>query len=105
MPAKHFFASRPEEVGLDSAKVEELISRAEREVKEGLLPSAQVAIARNGKIAAMRTFGHAVQGGVDKPATNERDFFLHQGDHLVGAVDSHWRRQARRAKTRRRVHP
>jgi len=71
MPAKHFFASRPEEVGLDSAKVEALMERVEREVKEGLLPSAQAAIARNGKIAAMRTFGHAVQGGVDKLATNE----------------------------------
>jgi CubicO group peptidase (beta-lactamase class C family) len=71
MPAKHFFASRPEEVGLDSAKVEELMTRAEREVKEGLLSSAQVAIARNDKIAAMRTFGHAVQGGVDKPVTND----------------------------------
>jgi len=71
MPAKHLFASRPEEVGLDSAKVEELMTRAEREIKEGLLPSAQVAIARQGKIAAMRTFGHAVQGGVDKPATND----------------------------------
>jgi len=71
MPAEHFFADCPEEVGLDSAKVEALMGRAEREVKEGLLPSAQVAIARHGMIGAMRTFGHAVQGGVDKPATNE----------------------------------
>ncbi len=66
-----WFAENPREVGLDPAKVEALLARAEREVAEGLLPSCQVAIARNGKIAAMRTFGHAVQGGVDKPATDD----------------------------------
>jgi CubicO group peptidase (beta-lactamase class C family) len=71
MPQSRFFAEEPREVGLDPAKVDALLKRAEREVSEGLLPSAQVAIARNGKIAAMKTFGRAVQGGADKPATNE----------------------------------
>jgi CubicO group peptidase (beta-lactamase class C family) len=71
MPAEHFFAEHPREVGLDPAKVEALFARAEREVKDGLLPSVQVAIARRGKIAAMRTIGRAVQGGAEKPATNE----------------------------------
>jgi CubicO group peptidase (beta-lactamase class C family) len=71
MPQTRFFAEEPREVGLDPAKVDALLKRAEREVSEGLLPSAQVAIARNGKIAAMKTFGRAVQGGADKPATNE----------------------------------
>jgi CubicO group peptidase (beta-lactamase class C family) len=45
-------------------------------VKEGLLPACQVAIARNGKIGAMQTFGRAVQGGVEKPATNETFFVI-----------------------------
>jgi CubicO group peptidase (beta-lactamase class C family) len=71
VPAGTFFAESPREVGLDPAKVDALLKRAEREVAEGLLPSCQVAIARNGKIAAMKTFGHAVQGGVDKPATDD----------------------------------
>ncbi len=71
MPAEHFFADDPREVGLDPTKVEALFLRAEREVKDGLLPSAQIAIARKGKIAAMRTVGRAVQGGAEKPATNE----------------------------------
>jgi len=52
-------------------KVEALFNRAEREVKDGLLPSTQIAIARNGKIGAMRTVGRAVQGGTEKPATND----------------------------------
>ncbi len=71
MPAEHFFARDPREVGLDPAKVEALFIRAEREIKDGLLPSSQIAIARKGKIAAMRTVGRAVQGGAEKPATNE----------------------------------
>src|SRR6266481_5384879 len=70
MPTQNHFADSPREVGLDPAKVEALFTRAEREVKEGLLPSTQIAIARNGKIGAMRTVGKAVQDGVEKPATN-----------------------------------
>ena len=62
MPAQSHFADSPRDVGLDPAKVEVLFSRAEREVKDGLLPSTQIAIARNGKIGAMRTVGRAVPG-------------------------------------------
>jgi CubicO group peptidase (beta-lactamase class C family) len=71
MPAQHFFAQHPSEVGLDAAKVQALFHRAQREVDEGLLPSCQIAIARRGKIGAMRTFGRAVQGGKEKPATDQ----------------------------------
>ena len=71
MPAAHQIADSPRELGLDPAKVEELFKRAEREVTEGLLPSCQIAIARNGKVGAMKTFGRAVQGGADKPATDD----------------------------------
>ena len=71
MPSSNQIAERPQDVGLDPAKVEELFKRAEREVTEGLLPSCQIAIARNGKVGAMKTFGRAVQGGVDQPATDD----------------------------------
>ncbi len=76
MPQQQFFADSPKEVGLDPAKVQALLDRAEREVKEGLLPSTQIAIARNGKIAAMRTVGSAVQGGINKPATNDTFYVI-----------------------------
>jgi CubicO group peptidase (beta-lactamase class C family) len=74
MPANKFLADGPAEVGLDPNKVQALLDRAERDVRDGILPACQVAIARNGKIAAMRTFGRAVQGGTEKPATNETVF-------------------------------
>ncbi|MBI2913655.1 MAG: beta-lactamase family protein [Chloroflexi bacterium] len=66
-----YAASRPEAVGIDSERLEAVFARAKRDVDEGVLPSAQVAIARQGKIAGMRTFGKAVQGGVERPATDE----------------------------------
>ena len=74
MPEEKFFADSATEVGLNPDKVQALMDRAERDVKEGVLPACQVAIARKGKIAAMGTFGRAVQGGVEKPATDETLF-------------------------------
>ncbi len=71
MPAPHFFAESPAEVGVDPAKLDALFTRAEREVRDGLLPSVQVAVARNGKIAGMRTFGRVSHEGRPAPATNE----------------------------------
>ncbi len=59
MLAARFIASRPEDVGVDSERLEAVFARAKRDVDEGVLPSAQVAVARNGKIAGMRTFGAA----------------------------------------------
>jgi CubicO group peptidase (beta-lactamase class C family) len=71
MPDIHFFADSPESLGIDPAKLEALFQRAEREVREGLLPSAQIAVARHGKIAAMRTFGRVTHAGRDAAATND----------------------------------
>ena len=47
------------EAGLDQEKVDALLERARREVDEGLLPSVQVALARNGKVAVCESFGNA----------------------------------------------
>jgi CubicO group peptidase (beta-lactamase class C family) len=64
-------AKTPEEVGIDSKLLDALFERAEKEVSEGLLPSAQVAVARNGKIAGMRTFGTVQKGERSEPATDQ----------------------------------
>jgi CubicO group peptidase (beta-lactamase class C family) len=44
---------------IDDAQVTKLLERARREVDEGLLPSAQVALAHNGEIVAEEAFGDA----------------------------------------------
>ncbi|HYM16055.1 MAG TPA: serine hydrolase domain-containing protein [Dehalococcoidia bacterium] len=66
-----FVASRPEDLGVDSEKLEMVFARARRDVDDGTLPSAQVAVARHGKLAGMRAYGRAVQGGADRPATDD----------------------------------
>ncbi len=71
MPAAHFFADSPAELGIDPERLDAVFARAEREVRDGLLPSVQVAVARHGKIAGMRTFGRVTHGGRAAPATNE----------------------------------
>src|SRR3974390_2285047 len=64
-------AAKPEDLGIESEKLEAVFARAKRDVDDGTLPSAQVAVARYGKLDGMRTLGSAVQGGVERPASDE----------------------------------
>ena len=48
-----------EALGLDPAKVDALLARVQREVDEGLLPAAQVALARHGKVGVFESYGSA----------------------------------------------
>ena len=54
-----FVAASPEAVGLDPGRLEAVAERVQEEVAAGLLPSAQVAVARNGQVALFETFGDA----------------------------------------------
>ena len=71
MPKQRFFADSPESVGIDPSKLEVVFERAEKEVAEGLLPSSQIAIARNGRIVGMRTVGTVTHEGREALATND----------------------------------
>ena len=48
---------RPEDAGVRPDKLDELLARARREVDEGLLPSCQLALAREGRLVAFEAFG------------------------------------------------
>jgi len=67
----HRIADSPEQAGVDPARLEALFTRAEREVREGLLPSAQVAVARHGRLAAVRSFGRVAHEGRSAAATDD----------------------------------
>lgn len=54
-----FIAPSPEAVGLDPRRLEAVAERAQEEVAAGLLPSAQIAVAREGRVALFETFGDA----------------------------------------------
>ena len=51
--------SSPESVNVDPDKLAQVVERARREVDEGLLPSAQIAVAREGRLVLFETFGGA----------------------------------------------
>ena len=70
MISERHLAKSPEDVGIDRERLDALFARAKRDVDQGLLSSVQVAVARHGKVAGMRTFGNAVQGGRRQPATD-----------------------------------
>ena len=63
MPAAELTATRPEDLGIDSEKLEALFARAKRDVDDGTLKSAQVAVARHGKLAGLRTYGTVRHNG------------------------------------------
>lgn len=77
MPSAALFADTPQSVGVDPEKLEAVFERAAREVRDGLLPSAQVAVARGGRIAGMRSFGSVRHEGRPAPATNETLYVIY----------------------------
>ena len=79
-------AEKPEDVGVDSEGLDALFARAQRDVDDGVLPSAQVAVARRGKLAGLRTFGRAVQGGNERPATDETFYTIYSSTKAIVAV-------------------
>ena len=63
MDKRHLFAESPEALGIDPGKLRDRFDRAAREVREGLLPSTQIAVARHGKLAGMQTLGRVTHEG------------------------------------------
>ena len=54
--------AEPESLGIDTERLEELRTRVRREIDDGLLPSCQFALARDGGLAAFETVGDAGSG-------------------------------------------
>jgi CubicO group peptidase (beta-lactamase class C family) len=59
MPTPDHKLTMSAEPGLDPEKLESLLQRAQRGIDEGPLPSLQIALARNGKLAMFATLGDA----------------------------------------------
>ena len=53
------FMVEPRDAGIDEDKLAALVARARQEVDEGLLPAAQVALAKDGRLVCFETFGDA----------------------------------------------
>jgi len=89
MPTAELIAATPEELGIDAERLEALYARAKRDVDDGTLKSAQVAVARQGKLAGVRTFGTVQHNGEEEEveATNETLYTIFSSTKaIVGAA-------------------
>lgn len=86
MVADEFVAESPENIGVDSDRLRTLFARAGRDVEEGRLPSAQIALARRGRVAGVATFGVAESGGRLEPATDDTLYCVYSTTKGVIAV-------------------
>ncbi len=76
MLGNEHFAARPEDVGIESARLDAVFARAERDIEQGVLPGCQVAVARNGLIAGMRSFGSAIHGQGERAVGDDSLFCI-----------------------------
>ena len=62
---------------IDHDAVRRLLERARRDVDDGLLPSAQIALARDGELIAFETYGEA---------THESRYVVYSAPQALGAA-------------------
>ena len=75
----------PEKLGLRTDCLERLCAVVEAHVAEGRYPGAQLAVARHGKLALFRTFGHT-STDARRPATNETLWRLYSNTKVLVAA-------------------
>ena len=68
--------SNPSALGFAAAPLEHLDALIRSHIHEGRYPGAQIALARNGKLASMRSYGNARTEGGTMPASDDTLFLL-----------------------------
>lgn len=76
-------AASPAELGLDPGPLEALCARVAADVARGLHPGAQLAVARHGRLALVRSFGDARRG---VPAGPETLWLLYSNTKVITAA-------------------
>ncbi|MSQ36634.1 MAG: class A beta-lactamase-related serine hydrolase, partial [Dehalococcoidia bacterium] len=85
-----FIARDPAEVGVDREALKRLFDAVRRDVGPLELHSAQVAVARHGRLAGAAVFGRAVQGGVLRVARPNTLYCLYSATKGITAIST-WR--------------
>jgi CubicO group peptidase (beta-lactamase class C family) len=75
----------PAPVDLDATAIDRLLQQVSRHVAEGKYPGAQLAVARHGKLAVVRTFGDARLDPARVPATDETVWLLYSNTKVLTA--------------------
>ncbi|MFN8559113.1 MAG: serine hydrolase domain-containing protein [Dehalococcoidia bacterium] len=79
-------AADPAALGLDPERLERLLALIERHVSDGRYPGAQVAVARHGRLAALRTFGRARVAPKPVPAGDDTLWLLFSQTKVLTAA-------------------
>lgn len=79
-------AEKPEDAGVSSARLQELLDRAKWEVDTGNIPGCQLALGRNGVIAGHASFGVSRHGERERAATADTLYTLFSATKGIVAV-------------------
>ncbi len=86
MIAAEFITESPEQIGIDPAGLQRLRDYVRSEVASGL-PSAQLAVGRRGRIAAVACYGEVTRGGRSGPAEADTLYCIYSSTKgIVGAA-------------------
>src|SRR2546421_12476770 len=78
-------SSTPSALGLDQGRLDQLGRIIEGHVKDGRYPGAQIAVARRGKLALLRTFGDAALEPSRQPAADDTLWLLFSNTKVITA--------------------
>ena len=82
----------PKAAGLRPEPLAALTKMIEKHVAEGTYPGCQIALARNGKLALVRSFGNAVTDPQPREATDSTLWLLYSNTKVIcaaaGAADA-----------------
>jgi CubicO group peptidase (beta-lactamase class C family) len=78
-------SASPASLGLDPVAIDRLLAQVERHVADGRYPGAQLAVARHGTLALVRTFGEARLDPTRVRATDETLWLLYSNTKVITA--------------------
>jgi CubicO group peptidase (beta-lactamase class C family) len=73
-------------LGFRKNQIERLVGLIEKHIAEGRYPGCQIALARHGKLALCKTFGHAVTEPARRAAADDTLWLLYSNTKVVTAV-------------------
>ena len=87
-------------LGFAAKPLDHLDGMIQSHIAEGRYPGAQIALARNGKLGLLRTYGNARTEGGTVPATNETLFLLFSQTKVLTLPPPPYGRLSRKASCR-----
>ena len=77
--------STPAQLGLDQTRLNQLARIIDAHIREGRYPGAQIAVARHGKLAVVRTSGDATLEPARQPAADDTLWLLYSNTKVITA--------------------